>query len=63
LLVPPGDSAAMAAALRRLALDPDLRERLGAAARRSASRLFSWDRAVARMLALAGKHLSAARGG
>ena len=63
LLVPPGDSVAMTAALRRLALDPDLRERLGGAARRSASRLFNWDRAVARMLALAGRHLSATRGG
>ena len=36
LLVPCGDDAAMAAALERLAADPRLRERLGAAARRRA---------------------------
>jgi glycosyltransferase involved in cell wall biosynthesis len=35
LLVPPGDSAALAAAQIRLARDPALRERLGAAARRA----------------------------
>ncbi|MEW6583683.1 MAG: glycosyltransferase, partial [Actinomycetota bacterium] len=34
LLVPPGDPAALAAALTRLARDPDLRARLGAAAHR-----------------------------
>lgn len=33
LLVPPGDAAGLAAALRRLTGDPDLRQRLGAAAR------------------------------
>jgi|SRR5579859_2722287 len=33
LLVPPGDAAALAAALRELALDADLRQRLGHAAR------------------------------
>ncbi|MFJ3793669.1 glycosyltransferase [Kitasatospora sp. NPDC090091] len=38
LLVPPGDPAALAAALGRLAGDPPLRERLGAAARERAER-------------------------
>ncbi len=36
MLVPPGDSAALAAALRRLSVDPDLRARLGSAARERA---------------------------
>lgn len=39
LLVPPEDPAALAAALRRLAADPGLRTRLGAAARARAERL------------------------
>ncbi|GAA2839129.1 hypothetical protein GCM10010505_72740 [Kitasatospora aburaviensis] len=38
LLVPPGDPAALAAALGRLAGDPPLRDRLGAAARKRAER-------------------------
>jgi glycosyltransferase involved in cell wall biosynthesis len=41
LLVAPGDSAALAAALARLAADPDLRTRLGPAARARAQRLNS----------------------
>jgi len=39
LLVPPGDPAALAAALSRLAVDPELRVRLGRAARESAEEL------------------------
>jgi glycosyltransferase involved in cell wall biosynthesis len=39
LVVPPGDAAALAAALARLAADSELRERLGAAARERARRL------------------------
>ena len=42
LLVEPGDDAALADALRRLAGDPDLRRRLGDNGRRFASG-FSWD--------------------
>jgi glycosyltransferase involved in cell wall biosynthesis len=38
ILVPPGDVAALAAVLRRLAADPDLREHLGTNARRTARR-------------------------
>lgn len=42
LAVPPGDAAALAEALARLAADPALRERLGTAARRQA--VARWDR-------------------
>jgi glycosyltransferase involved in cell wall biosynthesis len=41
LLVPPGDPAALAAALARLVEEPELRERLGAAGRRRAEAEFS----------------------
>ncbi len=41
LLVRPGDPAGLAAALRRLAADPALRDRLGAAARAAAVERFS----------------------
>jgi glycosyltransferase involved in cell wall biosynthesis len=41
LIVPPGDSAALAAALARLIDEPDLRQRLGSAARRRALSEFS----------------------
>lgn len=50
LLVPPGDSAALAAAIRRLRDDPALRERLGAAARREAQH-YTWDARAARIRA------------
>lgn len=51
LLVPPGDPAALRAALERLLGDPELRRRLGAAARERARTRFSWDAAVAATLA------------
>jgi glycosyltransferase involved in cell wall biosynthesis len=38
--VPPGDSSALAAALERLAVDPDRRDELGAQARISAEARF-----------------------
>ena len=51
LLTPPGDSAALAAALRRLAADATLRERLRAGSRELAAR-FSWEEIAARHEAL-----------
>jgi len=44
LLVPPGDVAALRAALERLLGDRDLRSRLGAAARARAAERLAWDR-------------------
>ena len=44
LLVPPGDVAALRAALERLLADQGLRQRLGTAARERVSRLASWER-------------------
>jgi glycosyltransferase involved in cell wall biosynthesis len=46
LLVPPGDSHAMAAAIRRLHDDKNLRTRLGKAARKRAIRLYTEERMV-----------------
>ena len=46
LVVPPGDPEALAVALRKLALDADLRERLGHGARERADREFSFARHV-----------------
>jgi glycosyltransferase involved in cell wall biosynthesis len=43
LLVPPGDPAALAAALGRLASDGTLRQRLGSSARQAAVERHSWD--------------------
>jgi glycosyltransferase involved in cell wall biosynthesis len=43
LLVPPGDPAAMAAAIRRLIDDPAMRAAFGAAGRARVEREFNWD--------------------
>ncbi len=50
LTVPPGDPAAIAAALRRLHDDPHLRSRLGAAARERVVAEFDVDRNAARLI-------------
>lgn len=49
LLVPPGDTRALRAAIERLLGDPELRARLGAAAREKAQRELSFDVAAERL--------------
>jgi len=61
LLVPVGDEAALAAAVRRLAAEPELRARLGAAAREHVAATFGMDRMVAEYAALYAE-LAARRG-
>jgi glycosyltransferase involved in cell wall biosynthesis len=51
-LVPPGDPAALAEALRELIADPPARERLATAAREAAVGPYSWDAIAAQTLAL-----------
>jgi glycosyltransferase involved in cell wall biosynthesis len=51
-LVPPGDTAALAGALRELIEDERAREELAAAARAAAAGPYSWDEAARRTLAL-----------
>jgi glycosyltransferase involved in cell wall biosynthesis len=46
LLVPPGDAGALRAAIDRLLADPELRRRLGEAARERVTELCSWERVV-----------------
>ena len=48
LLVPPGDSVALAAALRQLIESPGLAAGLAAGAREAATQLLNWPAAVAR---------------
>jgi glycosyltransferase involved in cell wall biosynthesis len=48
LLVPPGDAAALAAALQRVLDSPDLARRLGEAGRRRLHERFSWEAITAR---------------
>jgi glycosyltransferase involved in cell wall biosynthesis len=54
ILCPPGDPAALAAALDRLRVDPTLRERLGQAARQTVLQGHTWDQVAKRILRLAG---------
>jgi len=57
LLVPPGDVTALAAGLERIRREPELGLRLGQAARAEVLRHHTWDRAVQRILELAGLQL------
>jgi glycosyltransferase involved in cell wall biosynthesis len=52
LLVPPGDPAALAAAIQELIDDPARRDELSAAAARAAAGPYSWDTAAARTMEL-----------
>jgi glycosyltransferase involved in cell wall biosynthesis len=52
LLVPPRDAPALREAVERLLGDPELRERLGRAARSSARERFGWDGVIERTLAV-----------
>ncbi len=52
LLVPPGDSGALAAALSRLLAEPQTREQLADAARAAAEGPYSWDTATEQTLAM-----------
>ena len=45
LLVPPGDASAIEEAVMRLALSPELRERLGREAQRTVAR-YTWERSA-----------------
>jgi glycosyltransferase involved in cell wall biosynthesis len=54
LLVPPGDAAALAAALARLRGDPGLRARLGRLARMTVADRYTWDAVARRLLGVAG---------
>jgi glycosyltransferase involved in cell wall biosynthesis len=51
VLAPPGDAAALAAAVRQLAAEPEMRQRLGAGAKALAEQ-FGWGRIAADMLGL-----------
>ena len=53
LLVAPGDRVAFGAALERLAFEPALRGRLGAEARRTVEREYTWDSVIGRVLKFA----------
>lgn len=52
LLVPPGDVAALAEAIERMASDPALRDRLTRDGRRHAAAAFSWEAILDRLVAL-----------
>ncbi|MFD7734724.1 glycosyltransferase family 4 protein [Kitasatospora phosalacinea] len=52
LLVPPGDTRALAAACTRVLTDGALADRLGAAGRERSERLYGWDGLMARYLSL-----------
>jgi glycosyltransferase involved in cell wall biosynthesis len=52
LLVPPADAGAIAAALKRLMADEQLRQRMGVAARRRVETHFTWEQAAKKTVAV-----------
>jgi alpha-maltose-1-phosphate synthase len=56
---PPGFASALAEAVNRLARDPGLRERFGAAGRRRVEAHFSWDAIAEQTLAMYAKVIEA----
>ena len=50
ILVEPGDVPALAAAIRRLLTDVELRQRMGSAGREAAENKFNWQEAARRTL-------------
>jgi glycosyltransferase involved in cell wall biosynthesis len=54
LLVPPGDAPALAGALEKLCVDPELRGRLGRAGRATVLTQYTWDKVVQRIFQIAG---------
>jgi len=61
LLVPPRDAAALRGAVERLLADPELRGRLGSAARDRARERFGWDAVIDRTLDVYRSALASAR--
>jgi glycosyltransferase involved in cell wall biosynthesis len=61
LLAPPGDVAALRAAIARLALDDGLRGRMGAAAAARAAGRPTWDEVTERFFSVLGEELAAHR--
>ena len=52
LLVPPDDPAALAQALHRLLIDPEMRQRMGRAGRRWVETEMNWDRVGRQFLSI-----------
>ena len=50
LLIPPGNAAALAQAIRKLVESPESRRHMGEASRARIERLFTWDKAAQRLL-------------
>jgi glycosyltransferase involved in cell wall biosynthesis len=61
VLVPPRDAPALRAAVERLLVDPELRERLGRAGRDAARERFGWDGVIERTLAVYRDAMASAR--
>jgi len=52
ILVPPGDVPALTKAIRRLAIDKNLRKEMGKRAKKSIDERFNWDKIVNKLISL-----------